>query len=183
MKKLPSGAKRIVLDALFAAVALSLFVIELMIPLSVGIPGVKLGLANIVTVVAVFLLSPVDAAGILYTRILLGGVFSGQAMALLYSLAGGTLCFIATLVLKRFVTEKQIWAVSVIGSLAHNLGQTLVAAAVLRTGAVFLYLPVLFIAGILAGLFTGVSAQILVSRLGGVFRARYENIYGRGNDR
>ncbi len=179
MKKLSSGAKRIVLDALFAAVALSLFVIELMIPLplSGAVPGVKLGLANIVTVVAVFLLSPLDAAAILFVRIVLGAVFTGQFMAFLYSLAGGVLCYLSMLLLRRLVTEKQIWAASAVGAIAHNVGQTLAAAAVLGTSSVFWYLPVLVAAGIMAGLFTGVSAQILVARLGGMFHAKFDFVF------
>ena len=80
-------AGRLTLDALFTAAALTFFVIELQIP-SIGIPGVKLGLANIVTVTAAFLIGPWDAGAILLCRILLGGLFSGQIMALWYSLAG-----------------------------------------------------------------------------------------------
>ena len=164
---LHSRVRRLVLDALFTTIALTIFVIELHIPLSVGIPGVKLGLANIVTVVAAFLLSPWDAAAILLARILLGGIFTGQIMALWYSLAGGTLCWLSMLVMRKLVTEKQIWVCSVIGAVFHNLGQILVAAAVTRTTAIFYYFPILMISGILAGLFTGVAAQFTYSRLKG----------------
>ena len=159
------GVRRLVFDALLTTVALTIFVIELNIPLSVGIPGVKLGLANIVTVIAVFLLGPADAALILYARILLGGIFTGQIMALWYSLAGGTLCFLSMLILRKLVTERQIWAASAFGAVFHNLGQILVAAAVTGTWAVFWYLPVLMIAGILAGLFTGAAAQFALPQV------------------
>ena len=159
------SVRRLVLDALFTTIALTIFVIELNIPLSVGIPGVKLGLANIITVVAVFLLSPADAAAILLARILLAGIFTGQVMALWYSLAGGLLCFAAMLVMRKFVTEKQIWVSSVIGAVFHNLGQIIVAVAVTRTSAVFYYFPVLMVSGILAGLFTGAAAQAVYGRL------------------
>ncbi|MBE6724576.1 MAG: Gx transporter family protein [Ruminococcaceae bacterium] len=163
MKK---GARRLTVDALFAAVALTIFVIELYIP-SVGIPGVKLGLANIVTVTAAFLIGPWDAGAILLCRIVLGGIFSGQVMALWYSLAGGTLCWLTMLPLRRILTKKQIWVMSVIGAVAHNVGQILVALAVTRTAAILYYLPVLMVSGVLAGLFTGIAAQLAVNRLDG----------------
>ena len=163
MKK---GARRLTVDALFAAVALTIFVIELYIP-SVSIPGVKLGLANIVTVTAAFLIGPWDAGAILLCRIVLGGIFSGQVMALWYSLAGGTLCWLTMLPLRRILTKKQIWVMSVIGAVAHNVGQILVALAVTRTAAILYYLPVLMVSGVLAGLFTGIAAQLAVNRLDG----------------
>ena len=165
--KLPKTAKRLTVDALFAAVALTVFVIELWIP-SIGIPGVKLGLSNIVTVAAAFLIGPWDAGAILYCRILLGGIFTGQVMALWYSFAGGTLCWLSMLLMLKIATEKQIWAASVVGAIAHNIGQILVAAAVTRTRAVFWYLPVLMISGILAGLLTGAAAQFAADRLRGI---------------
>ena len=163
MKK---GARRLTVDALFAAVALTIFVIELYIP-SVGIPGVKLGLSNIVTVTAAFLIGPWDAGAILLCRIVLGGIFSGQVMALWYSLAGGTLCWLTMLPLRRILTKKQIWVMSVIGAVAHNVGQILVALAVTRTAAILYYLPLLMVSGVLAGLFTGIAAQLAVNRLDG----------------
>ena len=166
MKK---GARRLTVDALFAAVALTIFVIELYIP-SVGIPGVKLGLANIVTVTAAFLIGPWDAGAILLCRIVLGGIFSGQIMALWYSLAGGTLCWLTMLPLRKILTKKQIWVMSVVGAIAHNVGQIAVALAVTRTTAILYYLPVLMVSGVLAGLFTGIAAQLAVNRLDGAVR-------------
>lgn len=165
-------AGRLTLDALFTAAALTIFVIELQIP-SIGIPGVKLGLANIVTVTAAFLIGPWDAGAILLCRILLGGLFSGQIMALWYSLAGGTLCWLVMLPLRRILTERQIWVMSVIGAVAHNVGQILVALAVTRTAAILYYLPILMVSGILAGLFTGVAAQFAVIRLRPLMKKRF----------
>ncbi len=169
MKK---GAGRLTLDALFTAFALTIFVIELRIP-SIGIPGVKLGLANIVTVAAAFLIGPWDAGAVLLCRVLLGGVFSGQIMALWYSLAGGTLCWLTMLPLRRLLTGKQIWVMSVIGAVAHNVGQILVALAVTRTAAILYYFPVLMVSGVLAGLFTGAAAQLAVNRLEPVLKKRF----------
>ncbi len=162
--------KRLCFDALLTAIALTIFVIEMHIPLSVGIPGVKLGLSNIVTVSAVFLLGPVDAAGILFARILLGGIFTGQIMALWYSLAGGLLCYLSMLVTHRLLEPSHIWLASVIGAVFHNIGQLLAAAAVTRTLAVFWYFPILMVSAILAGLFTGIAAQFTVRRIEKVIR-------------
>ena len=169
MKK---SAGRLTVDALFTAAALTIFVVELQIP-SVGIPGVKLGLANIVTVTAAFLLGPWDAGAILLCRVLLGSMFSGQVMALWYSLAGGTLCWLTMLPLRKILTGKQIWVMSVIGAVAHNIGQILTALAVTRTAAILYYLPLLMVSGILAGLFTGAAAQLAVLRLRPVLKKRF----------
>ena len=156
--------KRLTTDALFTSIALTIFMIEVQIP-SVGIPGVKLGLANIVTVTAAFLIGPWDAGSILLCRILLAGLFSGQVMALWYSLAGGALCWLTMLPLRKILTGKQIWVMSVVGAVAHNIGQITVAVLVTRTAAILYYLPVLMISGVLAGLFTGMAAQLAVNRL------------------
>ena len=156
--------KRLTTDALFTSIALTIFMIEVQIP-SVGIPGVKLGLANIVTVTAAFLIGPWDAGAILLCRILFAGLFSGQVMALLYSLAGGALCWLTMLPLGKILTGKQIWVMSVVGAVAHNIGQITVAVLVTRTAAILYYLPVLMISGVLAGLFTGMAAQLAVNRL------------------
>ena len=157
--------KRIVLDALLTALALSLFLLELQIPSPVPIPGIKLGLANIITLVALFLLSAWDAAAILTVRILLGAIFGGNFMAFWYSAAGGLLCFLVLLLVRRLITQKQIWVCSALGAMAHNVGQMAVALLVTRTGALIVYLPVLLVSGILTGIFTGLAAQFLLWRL------------------
>ena len=156
--------KRLVFDALLAAIALTLFIVELQIPAPVPIPGVKLGLANIVTVVAFFLLAPTDALAILFGRVLLGSLFAGNFMALLYSAVGGALCYLAMLGMRKIVSERQIWVCSVVGAIAHNVGQMAVALAVTQTKELIVYLPVLLASGMLAGLFTGLAAQFSVYR-------------------
>jgi heptaprenyl diphosphate synthase len=159
------SAKRITRLALLTAAALIIFVIEAQLPALAPIPGIKLGLANVITVWALFALSPADAAMILYARIFLGALFAGSAVSLIYSLAGGTLCFLISLVMRRFVTDKQIWAVSIVGAMAHNIGQLTAAALIMKSAAVFAYVPVLLISGILTGAFTGVIAQLIHGRL------------------
>ena len=151
--------------ALLTAVALILFTVEAQIPPPVPIPGVKLGLANIITVYAMFTLGPADALCILFARVFLGSIFSGAMTTLLYSLLGGLLCYLSMLPLRRILTKKQIWVCGVFGAVAHNIGQTLAAIAVFRTLAVAAYFPLLVLSGIIAGLFTGLCAQFVVNRL------------------
>lgn len=157
--------KRIARDAVFAAIALTIFMVELQIPSLVPIPGVKLGLANIITVVTMFLLGPGDTLMILLVRILLGSIFSGQMMSLLYSLTGGLLCYLIMLLLRKILTRKQIWASSVIGAVFHNIGQIGVAMIVTGTPGIVIYLPILLVSGIISGTFTGLCAQFVVHRL------------------
>ena len=158
------GAGRVARLALLTAIALTIFLVEAQLP-AARIPGVKLGLANIVTVYAVFALGPRDALMVLCARVFLGAVFSGQMMTLLYSGAGGLLSWLALCLLCRLLDRKQMWLASPVAGMCHNVGQLLAAAGVMRTWAVLAYLPYLVIAGVVAGLFTGVAAQVLDGRL------------------
>ena len=157
--------RRLTRDGLLTAIALTIFMIEAQIPAPVPVPGVKLGLANIVTLYALFMIGPWDALGILLARIVLGSLFSGNLMLLLYSLAGGLLCWLLCCTLRHVMTDRQIWLCSIFGAIAHNLGQMAVAIAVTRTPGLLAYLPALMISGTLAGAFTGWSAQFLIDRM------------------
>ena len=165
MKNRRIDAARLTRMALLTAVALTIFVAEAQIPPIVPVPGVKLGLANIVTVYAMFRLGPWEALAILLARILLGSLFAGQMMSLLFSLAGGLLCYAVMLLLRRILTVRQIWVCGAIGAVCHNIGQIFVAAAVSRTLSVAVYLPVLMLSGIVTGTFTGLCAQFAVDRM------------------
>ena len=151
--------------ALLASVALIIFVIELRIPNPFPIPGVKLGLANIITVYAVFRYRPSETAMIVTVRLLLGAMFSGNLSALLYSAAGAVCCLLGMLALRRILPEKQIWLCSVIGAMLHNIGQIAAAVIIMRSFGVIAYLPLLLVTGSLAGMFTGLCAQLLLKRL------------------
>ena len=165
MNKGKLGIKRIAVLGVLTAVALTVFAIEARLPSLAPIPGIKLGLANIVTVWALVMLGPVDAALVLLARILLGSLFCGSATTLMYSLSGGTLCYLVSLLLYRLVGKKQIWVLSVVGAMAHNVGQLVTASLVMRSAAVWSYAPVLMISGIITGAFTGMAAQLLYLRL------------------
>ena len=138
---------------------------EAQIPPIVPVPGMKLGLANVVTVYAMFALGPGDTLMILLCRIFLGSLFAGGS-TVFYSLAGGLLCYLAMLLLRRVLTEKQLWVCGAIGAIFHNIGQMGAAILIARTPQLILYLPVLLITGIAAGAFTGLAAQLLLERVG-----------------
>lgn len=157
---------RVTRMALLTAIALTIFMAEAQIPNPIPIPGVKPGLANIVTVYAMFVLGPADTLMILVSRVFLGSVFSGQMMTFFYSLSGGLLCYVVMLLLCRVLTKKQIWLCSCIGGACHNTGQLAAAILIARTSALVVYLPYLLLAGLAAGLFTGLCAQFLTARLG-----------------
>ena len=158
--------RRLTRDAMLTGVALIIFTIEAQIPPLTTIPGIKMGLANIITVYAAFAIGPADAAIILTARILLGSVIAGNLSSLMYSAAGGALCLLTMLPLRRVLTNRQMWVASVIGAAAHNAGQIAVAVTVTRTIGLWAYLPVLLISGMIAGLFTGFCAQALINRIG-----------------
>jgi len=145
------------------AIALTIFVAEAQLP-PLLLPGMKLGLANIVTVWAMFALGPADTLYILLSRILLGAMFAGLS-TFFYSLSGGLACYLLMLLLHRFLTRRQLWVCGALGAVAHNLGQMAAAIVISRTLQLIVYLPVLLAVGVITGAFTGLAAQFLLERL------------------
>ena len=164
------NVKKITQMAMLTAIALTIFMIEAQIPALVPIPGVKLGLANIVTVFAVFALGPKEAGMILFVRIFLGAVFAGNFSTILYSGAGGACAIAVTIALRRLLTEKQLWVAGCTGAVAHSIGQMAVAMVMMGTPTIAVYLPVMIAIGIVTGLFTGLCAQFLVNRGGNLWK-------------
>lgn len=156
--------KRLAVLALLSAIALTIFMVEAQIPPPVPIPGVKLGLANIVTVFTVFALRGRDGAAVLTVRIFLGAIFAGNFSTIFYSAAGGTLAIGTTIALKRILTRKQLWVAGAMGAIAHSLGQMGAAILISGTPELIVYLPVMILCSIVTGLFTGLCAQILLDR-------------------
>ena len=157
--------KEITRMALLTAIALTIFMVEAQLPGLVPVPGIKLGLSNIITVWAVFTLGPKKAAMILTARIFLGAVFSGQMSTILYSGAGGALAIGVTILSRKFLSKTQIWVAGVLGAIAHSVGQMAVAIGVTLTPGLAAYLPVMILIGIFTGAFTGFCAQLLTERL------------------
>ena len=150
---------------MLCAIALTIFMVEAQIPPLTPIPGIKMGLANIITVFAVFAIGPKDAAAVLFVRVFLGAVFAGNFSTILYSAGGGFLAWCVLCLMGKVLTKDQIWLASPVSGVFHNIGQLAVAAAVMKTTVVFAYLPYLLIAGAVAGTLTGFAAQFLVKRL------------------
>lgn len=157
--------KRLTQLSLLTATALIIFVIELRIPNIIPIPGIKLGLANIITVYCVYHFNAFETALMLTSRIILGALFSGNIFSLVYSTAGAFFCLCGTLVIRRIIPEKYIWLCSVIGAVLHNTGQIIMAVIVTGTFSVLAYYPILLVSGCIAGFFTGISAQMIIKRI------------------
>lgn len=154
--------KRLVLTAMLTGIALVIFIIELQIPLPVSIPGIKLGLANIVTLFALAALGRREAFLVMILRITLGCIFSGGVSTLIYSLSGGLCCYVVMCAAYKLLKNDLIWAVSALGGAAHNVGQIAAARFIMGTNGVFLYLPVLVVSGIMTGIFTGLCAYYVL---------------------
>ena len=156
--------RKLTLLALLTAIALTIFMVEAQIPALVPIPGIKLGLANIVTVFAVFALGPKDACLVLAARIFLGAVFAGNFSTIFYSAAGGALAIAVTIGLRTILTNKQLWVAGALGAVAHSIGQMAMAVLLTGTPGLIVYLPVMIAVSIVTGTFTGLCAQFLVNR-------------------
>ena len=156
--------KRLAELSMLTAVALIIFIIELRIPDILTVPGVKLGLANIITVYAVYRFNAKEVCLVVFTRVILGTVFSANFSAIIYSLAGAVLCLVGILGVKKIISQRYIWLSSIIGAILHNTGQIVAAILIMRSFAVAVYYPMLIIAGCIAGMFTGICAQLIVSR-------------------
>lgn len=158
--------KKLVFMALLAAISLAIWVAEVQIPPVVPVPGVKLGLANIITLAAMALLGRREALCVLAVRVVLGSVFAGSFSAILFSLAGGVLAWAVMAVTIRLFAAKQLWIVSVLGALGHNAGQLMAAVAVTKTPSLLWYGPALAAAAVVTGIFTGIACVYLVKALG-----------------
>ena len=153
--------KKLVQLSLLTAIALSIFIVELQIPNPLPLPGIKLGLANIVTLYVIYKYRAKEALLVLMARIILGSVFSGNLMAIMYSLVGGICCFIIMTILHDKVGEKYIFIVSMLGACAHNIGQIIIAIFITKTLAIMMYLPWLLLSAMITGLFIGLCTQYL----------------------
>ena len=156
--------KKIVLLGLLTAIALTIFMVETQIPALVPIPGIKLGLSNIVTVFAVFAIGPWEGAAVLFIRVFLGAVFAGNFSTIFYSGAGGLCAILVTVLLKKILTCKQLWVAGALGAVAHSIGQMITAIVISGTPALAVYLPVMIVCSIITGLFTGLCAQLVLNR-------------------
>lgn len=159
------STRKLTVLALFAALALAIYSAESLLPPPIPLPGIKLGLANIITLLVLHLYCARDAAVVLLARVLLAGLLFGQAMSLLYSLCGGLLCFVAMTLASRMLHRHFPELTSIFGGIFHNIGQLLIALLLTSVPGVLAYLPYLLISGILTGLFNGLCARFALRYL------------------
>ena len=158
------SARKIAHFALFLALAMILSYVESLIPFSFGIPGVKLGLTNVIVVWMLYLIGPKEAFLVSILRMILVAFLFGNGFSILYSLAGGCLSFLVMWLLWK--SEKlHVISISITGGLCHNIGQLMIAALIVENYHILYYVPVLIIAGALTGLLIGLISQEMIRRL------------------
>ena len=148
----------------FTALALIFSYVESLIPINLGIPGVKLGFANLIIVIALYKMSIKGAYILSVVRIVLAGFMFGNLFAILYSLSGGILSLTIMSILKK-TNKFSVYGVSMAGGVFHNIGQLLTAAIVLESVSIGYYFPVLLISGLVTGFVIGVIANEMIKRL------------------
>lgn len=156
-----STAKRVARDGALVGLALIFSYVEHLIPINAGVPGIKIGLANLVVLSCLFMVDTWEVLVILIARILLAGLLFGNMSTVLYSLAGGLLSFLIMVVFKK-LRVFGVMGISILGGVFHNFGQILVAMLVLSNKSILLYLPILVISGALAGTLVGIVSKRIV---------------------
>lgn len=155
---------RVAVFGVFTALALIFSYVELLIPINFGIPGAKLGLANLVIIIVLYKTDWKEALLLSVVRIVLAGFLFGNLFGILYSLAGGILSLAVMALLKRSGAFSII-GVSMAGGVSHNVGQLIMAMLVVETYAVGYYLPVLLVAGLITGTLIGIAGREMLKRL------------------
>ena len=159
--------KRVAFYGMFVTLALIASYVETLVPISLGIPGVKLGLANLITILVLYCMGWKDALFISSIRIVLAGFLFGNLFAITYSFAGAIVSFLVMVLLKKL--DFGTVAVSALGGVFHNVGQIVFAVFLVENIRLFYYLPVLLISGILAGLLIGILGGHVMKRVSGMF--------------
>lgn len=163
-------AKKTAYLGMLTALAFVFSYIEFLLPINLGVPGVKLGLANLVVIVALYTMNVRWAFTLSLVRILLTGLTFGNPASMIYSLAGGILSLVIMIIAKKWKIFS-VTGVSILGGVFHNIGQIVVAILVVETASLLYYLPVLILSGTIAGVLIGVLASILIRNLRKVTKA------------
>ena len=153
------STQKLTILALFTTLSLAIFLLESMLPPLVQVPGIKLGLANIITLIVLLNYSPKDAFLVSGARILLASFFAGTFISFLYSLFGTILSLGAMIASNRLLGKKYIFITSIFGAMFHNTGQIIAAILLTSTPYIIAYLPILMISGLITGIFTGLCAH------------------------
>ena len=156
--------RKIARMGLLVALSMILSYVESLIPAFVAVPGVKVGLANIVVIFALYTLGPIEAMIVSLLRVILSSFLFGSVLSLLYSLSGALLSLGGMILMKKLKIFSTT-VVSVTGGVLHNVGQILVACLVLETDVLLYYLPVLILSGVITGAVIGIIASLVIKRL------------------
>ena len=157
-------SKKVAFYGVFAALAILMGYVESLFPPPVPVQGVKLGLANVIVLIALYFMGAKAALGINVIRVVISALLFSGFSGFLYSIAGAGVSFII-MVLAKKIKSSGVIGVSVLGGVAHNIAQFGVAAAVLNTPGLFYYLPVLIISGVVMGVITGIAARYCLNHI------------------
>jgi len=158
-------SSKLVLTSVIAAISIAVYILESLVPPIVPVPGVKLGLANAITLIALYILGAKCAFGVLLVRIFISSLLFGQPVSLMFSISGGLLSFGVMFFLKHIMCDDNIWAISVFGAFAHNFGQIVSAVIITSQLEVAYYFLILIISSVITGVFTGVCAQSAIKKI------------------
>lgn len=159
----PDGVRKLAILSLLLSLSMVLSYLESLVPVFIAVPGVKLGLANAVSLFTLYKLGAREAISISLIRVLLSSLLFGSVMSMAFSLAGAALSLFAMIILKR-ISPLSTAVVSVIGAVCHNVGQIIVAKALLSTSLIY-YLGVLIISGVVSGILIGLLTSYLIKRI------------------
>ena len=156
-------AKKITILSLCTALAMIMSYIESLFP-AFWVPGVKVGLPNIIIIFVLYRIGTKEAVAVSFVRIFLNTLLFGSPLTLAYSLAGGFLSIVSMILLKKLSIFSEL-GVSVVGGITHNAGQIIIAIIIMETAQISLYMPLLIITGILAGIIVGLAGNLLIKRI------------------
>ena len=157
-----NNTKRIVILGLMVALALVLSIIESWFPVPLPVPGVKLGLANIITITVIIFYDFKDAVSVVFIRCILASIFGGGVTGFLFSISGGILSTVVMYLLyKRGSKLFSTIGISIAGAVLHNIAQIVIASIIMKDTAVYFILPVLLISGLIMGFFVGLCSGFL----------------------
>lgn len=173
---------RMTFVSILVAQALVLHVVEGMIPVPIPVPGARLGLANIFSLISLYTLGFGPTFLVVVLRVILATMFGGNLSSFMYSLSGGILSFLMMALVKNVLKDRvSILGVSGAGAVSHNIGQLMVASAIVRNAAVMLYLPVLTFIGIGTGIFIGITSNVMMFHLNKIPTVRKIREAGKRN--
>lgn len=163
------NTSRVAFLGLMTAVALILSYVESLFPFNFGVPGIKLGLPNLTTVILLYVCGPVSALSVNLVRVLLSGLLFGNLSMIIYSLAGAAISFVFMLTAFK-INKFSVAGISLIGGVFHNIGQCIVACLVVSNYRIGVYLPFLLIAGALTGVLIGYISKLIIPIIKKIWR-------------